>query len=222
MNHLTLIYIYLIIALLITNIPLVGKYIAIVNTIIHEASHCLMALLLSGKVHSISLFSDTSGEAKVSTRNWLSRVIISYAGYTGSSLAAIGLYFALFKARYELILISFIVLLIVCLLFWIRNLYGFIWTISFACIIGFIVYENISLLILHVSFLLSAIVLAQSISSAFVVLKLSFRDSKNAGDATNLANTTFLPAQLWGLLFFVQSLYAAYYIVVHFITHPAA
>jgi hypothetical protein len=219
MNHITLIYIYLVIALLITNIPFIGKYSAIANTIIHEASHCILALLFSGKVHSMSLFSDTSGEARVSTRNWMSRILISYAGYTGSSLAAIGLYFALSKGKYEIILISFIVLLIVCLLFWIRNIYGFIWTISFVCLIGFIVYENIGTLILQVSFLLSAIVLAQSVSSAFVVLKLSLRDSKNAGDATNLANSTFIPAQLWGLLFFVQSLYAAYYIFVHFITH---
>jgi len=221
MNHVALIYIYLVFALLITNIPFIGKYMAVANTIIHEASHCLMALLFSGKVHSMSLFSDTSGEARVSPRNWLSRILISYAGYTGSSFAAIGLYFALSKGKYEIILISYITLMIVCL-FWIRNLFGFIWTITFVCIIGFIVYKDLSVLILHVSFLLSAIVLAQSVSSAFVVLKLSFIDNKNAGDATNLANTTFLPAQLWGLLFFVQSLYAAYYIFIHFITHKAA
>ncbi|NRF96122.1 M50 family metallopeptidase [Paenibacillus frigoriresistens] len=217
MNHLTLICIYLSIAILTTYIPFIGKYMAVANTLIHEASHCLIALLFSGKVHSISLFSDTSGVATVSTRNWLSRVLVSYAGYTGSSSAAIGLYFALFKGRYELILISFILLLIVCLLFWIRNLYGFIWTISFVCIIGFIVYKDFSILILHVSFLLSAIVLAQSVSSSFIILKLSLRDSKNAGDATSLANATFIPAQLWGLLFFVQSLYSAYYIFEHFI-----
>ncbi|SDO40030.1 Peptidase M50B-like [Paenibacillus sp. yr247] len=219
MNHVTLIYIYLVIALLITNIPIVGKYMAVANTIIHEASHCLSALLFSGKVHSMSLFSDTSGEARVSTRNWMSRILISYAGYSGSSLAAIGLYFALSKARYELILISFIVLLLVCLLFWIRNIYGLIWVISFICIIGFIVYKDFGILILHASFLLSAIVLAQSVSSSFIVLKLSIRDSKNAGDATNLANATYIPAQIWGWLFFVQSLYAAYYIFVHFVTH---
>lgn len=56
-------------------------------------------------------------------------------------------------------------------------------------------------------------VFVQSIISAFVILKLSVTDRKNAGDATNLANITFIPTLVWGTLFFVQSIGAASYIV---------
>lgn len=55
-------------------------------------------------------------------------------------------------------------------------------------------------------------VLVQSIVSAFVILKLSVTDRRNAGDATNLAKFTFIPTLVWGTLFFVQSIIAASYI----------
>lgn len=217
MEHLTLVYLYFIAALFITNIPYVGKYIAVVNTLIHEAWHCIIALICSGKVYSISLFSDTSGLAKVGTKHWLARVLVAYAGYTGSSLSAVALSYALFMRKYELIVLSFTALLFICFILWIRNGYGIIWSISIIGLAGYILWNDYSAWILHVSMMITAIVLAQSISSAFVILKLSLANGKQAGDATSLADATFIPAPLWGLLFFAQSLYAAYYIYVHYL-----
>lgn len=77
----------------------------------------------------------------------------------------------------------------------------------------FFLYRHFEVLLIHISILLSCMVLMQSIISAFVILKLSVTDRRNAGDATNLARFTFIPTLVWGALFFVQSLVAATYIV---------
>jgi hypothetical protein len=165
----------------------------------------------------MSLFSDTSGVAKIGTRNWISRVLVAYAGYTGSSLSAVALFYALSKGKHELILISFTALLFICFLFWIRNFYGILWSVSILCMTGYMIWKGYSVLIVHISILLTAIILAQSISSAFTILKMSFSHSNHAGDAASLASATRIPAPFWGLLFFIQALYAAYFISIHYL-----
>ena len=57
------------------------------------------------------------------------------------------------------------------------------------------------------SFLVS-IMFVESMTSAFGIMYLSFKIPTQAGDATSLAQLTyFIPAQVWGILFFGQSLY---------------
>ena len=54
---------YLIAAFILGIIPVVGKYVAVINTFLHEVGHALIAYLLGGRVHSISLFANTEGTA---------------------------------------------------------------------------------------------------------------------------------------------------------------
>lgn len=216
MENTTLIYIYLAIAIVLTNLPLIGNYFALANTLIHEVCHLVFCILTNGKPNKISLQPDASGVAITESASWFARIIVSYAGYTGSSLAAVGLFYALSKGYYEFIFYFFMGLSVISLLFWVRNFYGVIWTISFISLFAFTIYKEIDFLIVHLSIFLSCIVLVQSIFTAFIILKLSFKQRKNAGDATNLAKATFIPAIIWGAVFFAQSLYAGHFIVTNY------
>ena len=230
MEKTNLIYVYLIIAFVLSNIPLlhsfikgnarvsrvihaIGMSLAIANTMVHESSHGLLAVLTGGRIKGISLSADTSGLAETTSNSRIARILVSYAGYTGSSLVAVGLFYLLFLAEYEWIIYFFVVLSAINWLFWVRNLFGFLWLTTFIGMMVFFLYKHFEVLLVHISILLSCMVLVQSIISAFVILKLSVTDRRNAGDATNLAKFTFIPTLVWGALFFVQSLLAASYIV---------
>lgn len=214
----TIIYIHLIAVLIISHIPIVGVYIALCNTLLHETFHVICAACFSRKmVHKITLNHDASGLAMTTINSWFARVLVSYAGYTGSSLSAIGLFYLINKGYFNVIIYFFIALAVISALLWVRNVYGFLWTVSFISILGLISYKKYEIVMVHTSIFLSAVVLIQSISTAFVVFKLSFIQRKNAGDATSLAQATFVPAAVWGTVFFGQSLYAGYFVINNFL-----
>lgn len=230
MENIHLVYVYLFIAFVLSNIPLLHSYIkgnaklskvihgmgmgvAVANTMIHESCHALMAIFTGGRIRGVSLSADTSGLAETTSDSRIARILVSYAGYTGSSLVAIGLFYLLYLGRYEWIIYFFVILSAINWLFWVRNLFGFLWLTAFIGMMVFFLYKHFEVVLVHISILLTCMVLVQSIISAFVIFKLSFKDRRNAGDATNLAKFTFIPTLVWGTLFFVQSIGAASYIV---------
>lgn len=206
------IYIYLFAAWSIARVPIVGNYFSVPNTMIHENFHILFARLSSGKGVSISLFSDTSGVALTQQRYRIGKIITAYAGYTGSSFAAILLFYCLYSGYYREILYFFIALSVYNLLFWVRNLYGIAWLISFIALTVSTVWFNLDTIAIHISIFLSCIVLIEQFTSALIVLKASYKDRKDAGDCTSLAKSTFIPALFWGVVFFAQSSFAIYYV----------
>lgn len=234
MEKTNLIYVYLIIAFVLSNIPLlhslikgnarvsrvihaIGMNVALANTMVHESSHGLMAFLTGGRIRGITLSADTSGLAETTSNSRIARILVSYAGYTGSSLVAVGLFYLLSLGEYAWIIYFFVVLSAINWLFWVRNMYGLLWLTSFIGIMIFFLYKDFDILLMHISIFLSCMVLVQSIISAFVILKLSITNRKDAGDTTNLAKFTYIPALFWGLLFFVQSIIAAYFITRQYI-----
>lgn len=218
MESATLIYIYLVIALAAGRIPILGVYIALCNTLLHEIFHVICAVCFSGRIgHKITLNNDASGLAITSVKSRFARVLILYSGYTGSSLTAIGLFYFVNKGYFNIIISLFIILAVISVLLWVRNFYGFFWAISFVSILGFLVYKKYEIVIMHTSIFLSSVVLLESIFTAFTVFKLSFIQRKDAGDATSLAQATYIPAAFWGTVFFGQSLLAGYFVMKHFL-----
>lgn len=231
MESLSLIYLYLAIAILLAAIPsLIGSFsfssraiiklktiLEIPNVLIHEVCHALAAILTFGKVHSISLHSNNEGVAVTSSSNFISRIVVSYAGYTGASGSAVGLYYLLFIERYDWVIYGFIGVTLFSALFWVRNFYGFLWSMAFVGGMSYLVWEQYSQVLIHISIFLSSIVLVQSIWTALIILKLSIKQRKEAGDTTNLAKATLIPAAVWGALFAAQSIYAGYYVYTNFL-----
>jgi Peptidase M50B-like len=199
---------FVILSIILTKLPIIGKYFSIVNTLIHETGHALMALLTGGKVQKIQLFSNTEGAAWTSNPHWLGRVLTSLAGYVFSSATACLFLYFISIEKYDYILYILITILGLGLLFWIRNLYGFFWITTFCAGFGYLLWAGNATIIQYVLLFITAVIFVQSIISAFEILYLSFKDSHNAGDATNLARATYIiPAQIWGLFFFLQSLF---------------
>ena len=180
-----------------------------VDTLIHELSHALTTLVLSGKVMYIHLFSDQSGVTLSSYTSTWKGIPISLAGYMGSALFAV-LMFLLFahrKVKSGLLIIA--ALALIGLLLFVRNVYGMMWSGGFIAVTVLVYVAAPAWLRNGYYLLISFICLVESVLSSFTILFISFLHPDAAGDATNLSKYTHIPAFVWGILFVLFSLWCA-------------
>jgi hypothetical protein len=215
-NQTVIFYIFLALSIIISRLPIVGKYFVGINTLIHETGHALVALFLSGKVHKIDLSSDASGSVLTSTDNKFKTFLVSIVGYPFSSFTAYIFFYLIHKQAYDYVLFIIISIAILNLILYVRNWYGIFWLLSFLIISGLIIYLKIQMLLFGFVLLCSFIILSDSILSAIILLIISVKTPKLAGDAKNLADLTHLPAVFWSLLFLATSLIIGYKAVISF------
>lgn len=215
------ILLWIILASIFTRLPIIGKYLAIVNTLVHEVGHQLASMMTFGKAHKIQLFSNTEGLATTSHRFWLGSVLTALAGYVFSSFLSALFFFLIYKGRYDLIVYILITILGISMIFWVRNWYGFFWVLTFSAGFIWLVWKAEAIWIENVVLFLVSILFVESITSSFEIMYLSFIAPERAGDATSLAQLTyFIPAQVWGFFFFIQSLYFSWLAMKHFFSFP--
>lgn len=203
--------IFTVVALVLLKIPVIGKYVSLINTLIHEVGHALMAMLTGGRVAKIELFANTEGTAWASHRFYLGGVMTSLAGYpVASATAFLFVYFSVTN-QVQFILLGLLGVLAVSAVFWIRNLYGMLWVFTFGAALTYLLWLGNPVISANIALFITSIVFIASITTAFDILKLSVKTPRDAGDASNLARSALLPAPIWGLLFFTQSLAFAYF-----------
>ncbi len=210
-------YCTVVFALVFSRIPYVGKVVRVINTMIHETGHALMTLMLSGEVVKIDLFSDTSGRATTKSSSKLTAFFISIAGYPFASITAFGTFYLFTKENFLIPVIVFLSIALINLIFWVRNLYGIIWLLVFLSSCFGLIYLGEKNWIYVFSVFISSILLVDSIVSASVVCYLSITNPKASGDASNLKDQSYVPAFIWGILFFAQALFFGYLTVCLYI-----
>ena len=206
--------VFVVVALLLPRIPVVGKFFNIINTGLHELGHALMALLLDGEVHKIELFKDTSGTTVTKTKHKWEAVLVSLAGYPFAASAGWLSFYLIQHEAATGLLIGLSVLFVIMLLFWIRNWYGLLWVLLFTVINALLIYLQKPQYVEYAALFYAVMILTESVVSSFVLLVLSFKDSSKAGDATNLENVTHIPTAIWSLLFLAYTLWVVYRVVV--------
>jgi hypothetical protein len=216
-NHHSLVfYIILLICLVLTRIPVAGKYFRGVNTLIHEAGHAFMTLLVSGEVISVNLFADTSGTTVTKAGKKVLQFLIAVAGYPFSSL--VGLLFLFLLARgyplYVLFILTSITLLLMVLS--IRNAYGLFWAGTSSLINLLLIYYDHGTGVFLASTFFTLIILVDSLVSTVILFVLSIKDPKKAGDAANLQKFTKIPAVIWSIIFMTFSGTIVYLSVKHY------
>lgn len=198
---------YLAAAFVLGIIPVIGKYVAVINTLLHEVGHALMASILGGRVKSISLFSNTEGLAVTAHSSRISQNFTALAGYPFASMSGYSMLLAIKYGYSSYILLSWCALLVIAFFLWIRNLYGFFWALSFGAITYYVMFVNPSFRE-PFGFFITAIVVVQSLLSSLVIFYLSITRPQDSGDAAHLAQSIrFIPAFAWGFLFAAQAVY---------------
>lgn len=205
MNKDYFLYALPVLVLLTNRIPYVGKFLRIVNTLIHESGHAFVALLSSGEVYEVELFSDRSGTATTKTKGKFSRFLVAIAGYPfGSAFAWLMFYFiSLNKIDWVLYILACIALVNLALL--VRNTFGIFWLIAFIAVLLVVVHYGNPDVKYYFSLWLAGVMLFEAFYSSIELVIIASKKTKSAGDAYNLQVFTGIPALIWAVLFVVQA-----------------
>lgn len=207
-------------SVLMIRVPLLGKYFRTVNTLLHESGHALAAVLTSGEVISIELSSDTSGSAFTKSGSKLKAMMVSFAGYPVAAMLS-GILIAYTTAHQPKIV--FFLLLTIALLnltLFVRNFYGIVWLFSFSALILFIFWLGDATLSYLFALAVTLISFSETVFSTLIILYLSLFQPKKAGDASNLARVSGIPAAIWGILITACVSYIVWFTVSRYFPFP--
>lgn len=199
-------FLFIVIAIFLVQFPVVGDYVRVLSTVIHESGHAFIALL-GGHIEKIALLSDSEGVTYGPESGKMEGIFCSMAGYICSSFMGFASFWLIRKNRYTLLIGILLGILFINLILWVRNPFGTIWIVTFAFGFLLLLIKGKQTVINHFLLLIASILLVDSIKSAFEIFEMSIMHPKFAGDASNLSIlTSFIPAQAWGIFFFVQAL----------------
>jgi hypothetical protein len=202
-------YIFLALPLVIflTNrIPFVGKFLRIINTLIHESGHALLAVISSGEVYEVELFSDRSGSATTKTNGTLSRFMVAFAGYPFAAGMGYLFFLLVMAGKSDIVLYILMCFSLINLALLVRNKYGIFWLITFFAVLLMVVLYANAAVKFYFNFWLIGIILFESLYSCFELLKIASKKPKSSGDAANLEKFTGIPAMVWAVMFLLVTL----------------
>lgn len=179
------------------------------NTMVHEFAHAIMTLALSGHVMFIELYANHSGVTYSQISSAWSLIPISMAGYTFASLFAWYMFYARSKGKERLGLQMITLVAILSLVLFVRNEYGIMWLIGFVLLNIVMLAFMPRLLRDGYYLLLSFLMLEEGVFGSFSLILYAMQNPGAAGDATNLAQATPIPAIGWATFFTVFSLWCA-------------
>ena len=194
------------VVVLITNrIPFVGKFLRIVNTLIHESGHAFMALLSKGEVYEVELFSDRSGTATTKTNGKFSRFLVAISGYTFGSAFAWLMFYFISRAHIDVVFFVLMCIALINLAFMVRNTFGIFWLIVFLVLLVILILYGNEAVKYYFVLWLSGIILFEAFYSSVELLIIAAKKPTSAGDAYNLQVLTGIPSLLWAFLFVIQA-----------------
>ena len=207
----------IIVGIVLTRIPVLGIYLRVVNTAIHEVGHALTALILRGEVYRIELFSDTSGTATTRSKNRFTAFLVSLSGYLFSSAMAYVLFWLIHLNKEYDIVLGLTILFASILILYVRNTFGVLWLLGFIALNGWFLYLKNDTLIIYTAYCYALVVLVDSVISAAVVFYASITQPSKSGDCNNLQKNAFLPAFFWGLIFVSFAGFMAWRVWINFL-----
>jgi len=212
----TLFYLILLACLAVMYIPYIGKYIRVLETMIHEGGHVLMAAILGAKIAKINLFSDTSGETHIAGAGKLKTVLIALVGYPFSSAFVYGSFWAIEQHYHYFFIGALCAVTLLFLLFYIRNHYGIFWAITFIAANAYLLFLRKMEIITILAGIYADILFLSSLFSCVILVYLSFKSSNKAGDAALIKKSVHIPAQITALLVLAVCAWIAFLTVKHF------
>jgi hypothetical protein len=184
---------YLLIALATTQIPYLREYFSLINKSLNRSIQTIFR--------------------RRANRSKLKNLVITYAAYTGESLAAIGFFYLIETLHYQLLLYLFIGLIIVGIFLCFRTLWDILWALSFIMFLALPLYFGQIILIMNFSIFLTCSLLIQTMKNGLQVCKESLSEQQNLPGSGLLARLKSIPAILFGIMLLGQSLYVGYYIL---------
>ncbi|RKD75548.1 peptidase M50B-like protein [Sinobaca qinghaiensis] len=185
-------------------VPILGSFLALFHTLVHENGHVAAAKWTGGKAHSVSLFYNQSGLALTSHQGKGGAVLTIAAGYVFASAVSVVYIYALMMQWYTPMMIVLCILLLYNIMFLVKNIVGILWLGSVFLLIGVLYANQAYEASVYVLYIIGSTLLVQAFLSSLYVWKMSRFHAAASGDAALLEKATGIPAVFWGFIFFGQ------------------
>jgi peptidase M50B-like protein len=173
------------------------------TTWVHECAHALMTLLVGGRVTSITIEPDTSGLTQsLVPVGRLARGLVASAGYLGAAIVGCLLIAATRVEKWaHVILLSLGVFMLVTLVLWIRNLFGFVVVLAWGVALIALAGKGIGS---APRFLLSLLAIQVALNSVYDI-RVLFLIDRGGSDAAAMAQLFLLPSWVWATAWILTS-----------------
>nr|WP_243659060.1 M50 family metallopeptidase [Tamaricihabitans halophyticus] len=177
-----------------------------VVTIVHEAGHALVAVLVGRKLSGIRLHSDTSGVTVSKGKpTGPGMVATAFAGYPAPSL--LGLLFAVLLGNGRIAaLLTVAALLLLGVLVMVRNAYGVLSVLGAGAVLVGIAWLAPTAVQAAFAYLITWLLLIAGLRPLVELQRKRRRGRAPDSDADQLARLTGVPGALWLLIFAVMAL----------------
>jgi hypothetical protein len=208
-------------ALGLARIPVVGRWLRVLNTMVHETGHAMAALLTSGEVLRIDLKSDTSGQALTKSPHAWSRFWVAWCGYPFADSIGLCCCYLTARGHAPWVLYGLSACLLLNLVFWVRNAFGLLWILTvgsgMVAALWYLPEEGLY----YTSLACSALLVMESVVASTYLVGIAFKTPEKAGDATLLRNQTHVPAWFWALTWWFITMLCVYLALSCFFPLPA-
>jgi hypothetical protein len=174
-------------------------------TVVHEAGHALVAVLVGRRLQGIRLHSDTSGLTVSRGRPTGPGVVaMMAAGYLAPAAVGVGAALLLAAGR-GVAMLWLLLLLLVALLVWVRNLYGLATVVVGGVGVALLTWYGAPSTQAVVSYLIAWVLLLAAPRPLLELLGTG-RTRRRTSDPDQLARLTRVPALAWTLLLLAANL----------------
>lgn len=185
--------------------PLTWLRVRLGVTLVHEAGHALVALLVGRRLQGIRLHSDTSGVTLSRGRpRGPGMVAMLLAGYLAPAVVGLGAALLLADGR-ALLLLWCLVVMLVGVLLWIRNAFGLLVVLAVGTAVALATWYAGARTQTATALLVTWLLLLAA-PRPLVELLVAGRAGRRGSDPDQLARLTRVPSVVWTLLLLVASL----------------
>jgi hypothetical protein len=173
------------------------------TTWVHECAHAAMTVLVGGRVSSITIEPDTSGltEGLVPVGR-LARGLVTSAGYLGAAVVGCLLIAATRVEKWaHVILLSLGAVMLVTLVLWVRNLFGFVVVLAWGVALVALARNGTGN---APRFLLSLLAIQVALNSVYDI-RVLFLIDRDGSDAATMARLFLLPSWAWATAWILMS-----------------
>jgi hypothetical protein len=173
------------------------------TTWVHECGHALMTVLVGGRVTSITIQPDTSGLTRsLVPVGRVARGLVASSGYLGAAVVGCLLMAATRVEKWShIILMSIGAFMLLTLVFWMRNLFGFAVVLAWAVALITLARRGIAN---ARRFLLSLLAVQVALNSVYDI-RILFLIDRGRSDAATMAQLFLLPSWVWATSWMLMS-----------------
>jgi len=173
------------------------------TTWVHESGHAVMTVIVGGRVMSMAIAPDTSGlTLSVVPGGRIARGLVASSGYLGAAIVGCLLIASIRVQKWaHVILLSLGALMLLTLVFWVRNLFGAVAVLAWSLALITLARRGVANAL---RFFLSLLAIQVALNAVYDI-RVLFLIDRRPSDAATMAQLFLLPSWVWATTWMLMS-----------------